>query len=396
MYQQCLLRVASLDVRFREGHTFSHWDLGAAGKGICIGCWAFLANFTAGPRATFHGDCKRLGCSVQRRGWMDGGFWRFILLFCKADEKTRADDWGLRHYNDAGENCPHCRCDRAARPWTDLRVGALWRNSCEMSRDEFVNRCRRPFHPIVASRFTWKYFFYVDAMHVLDCRGVASVVYGSLIDTVINLPSCGRSQEERLRRVNLFLKEFYDENTGSCRLPWIKLSNVHLEAWSELHGPAIKAANSRQAAPAMAALARELLEPGDEEGGMVIEITSKLEEMYYCLAEAGMFFDAAALDHFTNVVLDFGLLQMRLRAFSAAHGKFRWQVKPKSHKCAHLPEFAGCINPRMVSCYADESHIGTCCLAWKRSLSGRWAGHVQRSVLLKRWVGVLVRMELPE
>ena len=31
---------------------------------------------------------------ASREGMDGGGFWRFILLFCKADEKTRADDWG--------------------------------------------------------------------------------------------------------------------------------------------------------------------------------------------------------------------------------------------------------------------------------------------------------------
>ena len=43
-----------------------------------------------------------------------GGVWRFVLLFIKADEQQRCDGYGLTHYNSPGENCSECLCDPIA------------------------------------------------------------------------------------------------------------------------------------------------------------------------------------------------------------------------------------------------------------------------------------------
>ena len=51
------------------------------------------------------------------------------------------------------------------------------------------------------------------------------------------------------------------------------------------------------------------------------------------------------------------------------------------------------LNPGEISCYADESSIGSTAKVWKRSLAGRHDQVNQRNVLAKRVLGVLVRLE---
>ena len=325
----------------------------------------------------------------------DGVPWKFVLLFAKGDEQVRSDEWGLRHHNDAGQCCPHCLADRDAVPWSDLQSTAAWRPTVRaMTAAEFVARSRAPLHPLVASRFTWLSFFYLDVMHVMDCRGVGAVVYGSLVSTFVYWPALGATLGARLDTLNRFMAEWYDLHPGVGRLPKLTSASLVLNGWTELHGPAVKAANSRHAAPLFAAMAREYCPGGTDHENLLIDVTLALEEFYEILANAEMFLSPAELARFSDVTLELGVAMMKLRHLSEGRGLHRWQVKPKVHRMAHLPGFAKCINPRRVSCYSDESHIGTCCKIWKRSLVGRYQSHIQRSALAKRWLSVVLRLEL--
>eukprot|EP00969_Alexandrium_andersonii_P361366 15457387-Alexandrium_andersonii.AAC.2 len=51
--------------------------------------------------------------------------------------------------------------------------------------------------------------------------------------------------------------DWYDSHPGTHRLPTLVASNLTQDGWAELHGPAIKAANTRAAAPLFFDLAME-------------------------------------------------------------------------------------------------------------------------------------------
>ena len=102
-------------------------------------------------------------------------------------------------------------------------------------------------------------------------------------------------------------------------------------------------------------------------------------------------FDDAQLAEFEEITADFATALQNLRASEHVRGRLMWQIKPKAHKMCHIPAFAALLSPRAVSCYADESHIGTCCAVWRKSVNGRYQDHVELNVLTKRVLGVLVR-----
>ena len=104
--------------------------------------------------------------------------WRFVLLVAKADEEVRCNEWGLPHYG-AEENCSDCLCNRGSRPFTDLRVSAAWRPTEAMDYDGWVARVRRPLHPLVESDVVCdRWSIFMELMHLTDCNGVPSIVYG--------------------------------------------------------------------------------------------------------------------------------------------------------------------------------------------------------------------------
>ena len=62
----------------------------------------------------------------------DGAPLQFALLFAKADEDARSNEFGLTHYSGRNEMCSECLAGREERVWTNLLVDAGWRPSERM------------------------------------------------------------------------------------------------------------------------------------------------------------------------------------------------------------------------------------------------------------------------
>ena len=322
------------------------------------------------------------------------GRWQYLLLFAKSDEQCRCDEYGLTHYNAAHECCSECLANRSDLPWSDLQPSASWRPTVIENVGPYLARIRTPLHPLAASRFMWRHFFVLDIMHVADCRGLASVIFGSMLTYLISLPALGRSQAARLARINAFIEGRYDNHPGLSKLPKLTLACLWNDGWSDLSGPSIKSAMTRQAAPLMAELATAFCILDNLHDNLVKRLTSKLDEFYCLLYASDTFLSPEQLARLGVVVQELlGALQ-HLRHLADTTGAYRWVIRPKAHKFAHLPFVAGSINPLKISCYSDESHIGTLTKVWSKSISGRYSREAQRNVLSKRWLAVLLRFHL--
>ena len=83
------------------------------------------------------------------------------------------------------------------------------------------------------------------------------------------------------------MRQWYDDHPGKHRLPKITLPMLEFDGWADLHGPAIKAANTRQAAPLFAAMTAGFCSEPNELDIQLREVTTKLNEFYQCIATAG-------------------------------------------------------------------------------------------------------------
>ena len=117
---------------------------------------------------------------------------------------------------------------------------------------------------------------------------------------------------------------------------------------------------------------------GSEEDTLLVEVTGQLAAYYEVLAEGQMFLSAEQKARLAQACQGMGLAIQRLRQIAQEQGRLCWPVRPKTHKMCHFPFFAQSINPAAVSCYRDESHMGTCANIWKRSVAGRWKRAVQK------------------
>ena len=100
-----------------------------------------------------------------------------------------------------------------------------------------------------------------------------------------------------------------------------------------------------------------------------------------------------AIARIRRVCVDFGMHFQLLKEYCRENHIFAFNVKPKVHNMQHTPMICEVINPRFIQCYGEESLIGTTTKVWKRSMNGRYKKNVQKSVLAKRNLGLLMRFE---
>ena len=143
------------------------------------------------------------------------------------------------------------------------------------------------------------FFFFRDVMHLMDCKGVSSIVFGSVLHGLARNPRLGSNIQERLRVINEHRRLWYSQHAGLVTLPVIKESNIGGVAgeWTSLHGPVFKAAITRNATSFFVSLARRYLAHG-----------SPYEQTQFKICEDILFFFVR--DHLALASLhDFGASQ---------------------------------------------------------------------------------------
>ncbi len=324
----------------------------------------------------------------------DGTVWRFVWLFLKNDEESRCNEFGFAHYS-ATEPCSECMANDSNRPYTDLRASALWRSTEPMPLPCYFARVREPLHAFLRSHY-WcdRWVCSLDLMHVMDCKGVAALVYGGLLGLLVRKWALGPNQAARLAHVNVLRANWYAVHPGVARMPKILMSNLTTEGWGDLSSPVIKAAMTRQAAPWFLDLANRFFTTASPTDTAVRTCLGALVRFYDTLYSANRFLTNDEVNALRRACLDFGVAYMRLRDIARTEGLLLWPVRPKVHKMQHFPLLSEVMNPRFIQNYIEESLVGTTTTVWKRSVKGRYEEHVQRVVLMKRVVGVLLRFEM--
>ena len=101
--------------------------------------------------------------------------------------------------------------------------------------------------PIGQQQVHVEIIFFLDTMHIMDCKGMASTIFGSVVWMLVRDARLGQNQQQRLDLINERLRRFYSRNPGVHKLPKITLQSIiGSNGWAELCGPAIKAAGTRE------------------------------------------------------------------------------------------------------------------------------------------------------
>lgn len=185
-------------------------------------------------------------------------------------------------------------------------------------------------------------------MHLLECKGVVPVTFGSVLMWLLGDARLGANKEERLERVNEHRAAFYAARPGMHILPKIYAGNVTRDQWGNLSGPAYKAACVRGAAPFFRELVGHYCRSATARDRILNAVVVAVDELYTELYAAPMFLPPDVLMRVRQLCLDFGQAYQRMRELSRRSGVYAFAVTPKTHKVQHLPLLAECINPARV------------------------------------------------
>ena len=321
------------------------------------------------------------------------GQWGAILLFVSGDFDYVCNDLGLPHFN-ALECCFLCAANTTTRPHNDYHADAGWRSTIKTDA-EFSAALRRPLHPLVSHPMFSRWSYRLDLLHLLDHHGVASHVTANIMAMHLGhqnnvLP--GASQDERMSFLNDEIQEWYSLRRVDCRLPRLRLASIYRDGFPELHGNAVKAANTRALVPFVAELAKRAVDVDPSElNKHGLKVIESLNAVYELLYSADYFLSTeqvrALRKHLTRMGSHYQLLAVR----TSASGETKWKQTVKTHYAVgHLADQAVLINPRFVQTYGSEGLVGKIAAIYKRSQDGPFHASLQKKVLTKYRVGMAI------
>ena len=335
-----------------------------------------------------------MGSFEQLAQPVDSGKWGAILLFIGADLDYICNEVGFPHFNGV-QMCAHCGATASgACPYNDFGPDAAWRATVK-SNDELMACMRRPLHPLAAHPFFNRLTFRYDMLHMFDHHGVTSQVVANVLwhhvspdrETSV-LP--GGNIDETIEFLNSEIAAWYKGRSVS-RLPPLKQSNLkEANAFPELKGRGVKAANTRCIAPFVLALQERATAavPTMKQRHM-LKVVKALNDIYNIIYSAPTFLLAADHEKLRKACGMLAVQYQALQVDSFAAKEMLWKSTSKHHYvCAHLPWQATLINPRTVQGYMSESLVGAVCDIYKMSQSGPYHARVQEVVLLKYRTGL--------
>ena len=318
--------------------------------------------------------------------------WGAILLFLGSDLEYAANVLGMVSYNSAN-CCAECDANGSTVPHNDFSDGALWRHTVR-DNATYLAHFRQPLHPLVAHGWFNRFSYRHDILHMWDHHGITSTSVGCVLDHHVREASAvlpGNNQQIRLDFLNDDIRAFNSARGVLNKLPKLKLSNLTKDGFPDLHGQAVKAANTRSVIPYVVELQRRACvinaTPLEKHMSKVVE---SLDVLYQLMYGVGYWFSADQLTLFNKHCKRIGS-NWQLLAFITARDLVRsWPQRPKLHyTIAHLPRQAALINPRHVQSYASESMVGRVSTIYTASMDGPHK-HLQSKVALKYWTGMLL------
>ena len=107
-----------------------------------------------------------------------------------------------------------------------------------------------------------------------------------------------------------------------------------------------------------------------------------------------MFLDEPSLEELNVSCENIGVCIMRLREAMKLRGKLYFRISPKTHRLQHLPLYAEVLNPKWVQNYMEESLMGAVARVYQRAMRGVYYQDIQANILVRRTLGLLLRLLL--
>lgn len=284
----------------------------------------------------------------------------------RGDWKWQAECLHLDQHYNKNYVCHLCRAHcKIERLWyTQFNRAAHTRKTLvrwSQFRDWYADRYERPELFKIIGFDVWR--CWCDAMHCLDL-GVYESVAGSCLVELVEEKVWGTVDEDDAYKLA------HEEYKGWCRgrglAPAPRFERARLQKgqtdFPKFSQQSAKAAATRHIVRWLRAVLDKPGVSAGEHGAKRLAMMDAFVKFEDICDKNSRWLPGRDIEGMAEKMEEALLHMNALHAEAAASGKFLWKLTPKAHMATHLVfDFAASgVNPRRITCYADEDMVGRC------------------------------------
>ena len=319
------------------------------------------------------------------------GTWRCAFVGMKGDAKFVRETMHWRRHWGARHMCHECFASRTDAEFSYLQLGpeAAWRYTTEGHEDWLRNTLVQERSPLLEIPGFRKELIYHDLLHTV-CLGIGQDFLGSALVELASRGAFGQPRSD-LDRLDAALHEALlqfkrwcaHEDLGAPSFDHISATSLGVPDYPELPG---KGSDCRKMLSWLPFVATTFALGDGKLWEKTLATCSWAMAKFWAIVDRGDMFLSTSDAHEACEAGELYLqMYLWLSCEALGRGVLRFKVRPKFHAFHHqcLRLKLSNLNPRFVSCWADEDYVGRITRASKRShASAMWTSTLQRYLVL--------------
>jgi hypothetical protein len=324
------------------------------------------------------GPVRSTAYRARRAGQRLAGEYFGVFAGVKGDQLWMQDAFNFDRYHRTNELCRFCHASQSAKAgpmlWTNVADDAPWKSTMEPS----------PMHgSLVGLPGLHDSNIYSDLLHLLWVHGIGNDLVGTaLVLLAANHafsaePGDLEFESQLYCGYGTFKKWCDDVHVSTTAEPWTP-NDVHYTQDKDFPYLGGKGADVRLISQWLHHFMQETPRPLATEWWDDLKLClHNLASFVHGTSSAGILLTAGESTKLRRVGEAFVVVYLRCAAWAVRNRYTQFKIRPKLHYFHHLVMSLKVFNPKVVSCFGDESYMG---------VIGKLAGKVHRASMPRRTI----------
>lgn len=325
------------------------------------------------------GSARSAAYRARMAGRRLAGEYFGVFAGVKGDQLWLQDAFSFKRYFRTNACCRFCHASQATRAgamlWTNVAEDAPWRATMEPAA----------MHgSLVGLPGLHHSNVYSDLLHLLWVHGIGNDLVGSSLVVLAQrqafsgAPGDVELESQLSCGYQAFKKWCRDEGLKTTAEPW-KPTSVHFTTDKEYPYIGGKGADVRLISVWLHHFMQQAPRPpGEVDWWDDLRLClHSLARFVHGVASMGIVLQPAETAKLKSAGISFVVVYLRLASLAVRQGMTQFKVRPKLHYFHHLVMDLKKLNPKVVSCFGEESYMG---------VVGKLAGRVHRRTMPQRTI----------
>ena len=324
------------------------------------------------------GSVRSTAYRARKAGQRLAGEYFGVFAGVKGDQLWMQDAFNFDRYHRTSELCRWCHASQSAKAgpmlWTNVADDAPWRSTMDPA----------PMHgSLVGLPGLHDSNVYSDLLHLLWVHGIGNDLVGtSLVLLATNQAFSDEPEDIDIEsQLSRGYRQFKDwckkEHVKTTAEPWTP-NDVHYTHDKDFPYLGGKGADVRLICQWLHTFVQTKATPLAVEWWDDLKLClHNLASFVHGTSSAGILLTAPESAKLRRVGEAFVVIYLRLAAWAVQSAVTQFKIRPKLHYFHHLAMGLKAFNPKVVSCFGDESYMG---------VIGKLAGKVHRASMPRRTI----------